>query len=176
MQAFILDLLMILLPSGMVVLVAYLILKSMFDNEQKKALLHINKEKKAQSLPLRLQAYERMALFLERLNPNSLIHRTNANHLNCNGLHLALLNNIRSEFEHNLSQQIYISSETWEIIRQSKEEIVKIINEASSTVSAESSAMELNKAIIQRVSQHGNKPLPNMLALSVLKKEVGLLF
>lgn len=176
MQDFILDLLIIIIPSGAVVLTVYLVLKAMFDNEQKKELLKINKQKKTQSVPMRLQAYERMALFLERITPSSMIHRMNAGGMTSTQYHLALLSNVRSEFEHNLSQQIYIESNTWETIRQAKEEIVRVINEAAAQVAPEAPAMDLNKAIVARVAQFGNKPLPNMIALSVLKKEVAQLY
>lgn len=173
METFFLDLLKILIPSGLVVLTVYLVLQSLFKNEQKKELLKTNRQKKTQSVPIRLQAYERMALFLERITPSSLIHRTNAPLVR--DQHLALLNAIRTEFEHNLSQQIYLTNNTWENIRQAKEEIIKLINEAAQTVSPDSPAIELNKAIIQQTAKFGNK-LPNMIALVMLKKEASDLY
>lgn len=79
-------------------------------------------------LPLRLQAYERMALYLERIEPTQLVMRVHANGLSVPQEQNLLLTAIRSEFEHNLSQQIYISNEVWNDICNAKDDIIDIVN------------------------------------------------
>ncbi len=78
--------------------------------------------------PIKLQAYERIVLFLERISTESLIMRTVKPGMTAQQLHSALIANIRSEYEHNLSQQIYMSNEAWEMVKNAKGTVIRIIN------------------------------------------------
>ncbi|GAB4285948.1 MAG: hypothetical protein Kow0068_11480 [Marinilabiliales bacterium] len=131
---------------------------------------------KNQSLitPIRLQAYERLVLFLERIQPNSLIMRTQKKEQTARQLQSELLSTIRSEFEHNLSQQVYISTNAWEIVKSAKENTLRIINSASDEIGENDDAMALSKAIITKVVDVGKSP--SDLAIEYLKKEVGQYF
>ena len=82
-----------------------------------------------------------------------------------------LLKTIRAEFEHNLSQQIYMSAKAWDAVIKSKEETIKLINVASSRVNADASAMELAQAIIAVASQLSE--MPTKSAIDLIKKEIG---
>ena len=124
--------------------------------------------------PLRLQAYERMCLFLERITPNNLILRVAPSASTAPELHQILLREIREEFNHNLSQQVYIGIDTWEIVRNAKEEVISTINLASQEVSKEATANELARQIMKRVIESGNPAVST--ALEVLKKEIQVLF
>lgn len=124
--------------------------------------------------PLRLQAYERMCLFLERITLNNLIIRVAGSASTAPELHQLLLREIREEFNHNLAQQIYIGTDTWEIIRNAKEEVVSTINLSSQEVPKEASANELARQIMKRVMEVGNPAVST--ALEVLKKEIQVLF
>jgi hypothetical protein len=77
--------------------------------------------------PIRLQAYERVALFLERINPNSLVMRMHKPGMSARQLQSDLLQIVRAEFEHNMAQQIYMSPAAWKAIRAAKEETIKIL-------------------------------------------------
>ncbi len=127
----ILDILKYVIPSLVTFLTAYFILKTFISGEKEKQEMEIRAENYKDSLPIRLQAYERLTLFLERISPNNLISRVNKPGMNARDLQLALISNIRLEFDHNLAQQIYVSTKTWMMIVQTKEEIVSIVNGVS---------------------------------------------
>ncbi len=78
--------------------------------------------------PIKLQAYERIVLFLERISLESLLLRVSSPDMSASQLHTALLNAIRNEFEHNLSQQIYMSPQAWEVVSNASSNMIKIIN------------------------------------------------
>ena len=104
----------------------YLLAKHYFDNQQKTQMLQmrIDEHREAVKLvtPIRLQAYERMALYLERISPDSLVLRCYQPGMSTQLLQGVMTKTIRDEWEHNLSQQVYISSEAWNRIRQAKDE------------------------------------------------------
>ncbi len=142
-----LDLAKIVLPALMVFLTAFFVLKSYLENEQAQKLLELKSDRKKIALPLQLQAYERLALFLERISPENLIMRTNSPELNAVSLQNALIQSVRMEYEHNLSQQIYISNEAWTLIKNAKEDVVRIINTSASKMNANASAIDLSTVI-----------------------------
>ena len=175
------DILKYLLPSLIVLLTAWLLLKTFFDKQKDEKIQEMNRlneelktqlkhEDKRIITPIRLQAYERLALYLERITPQSLVFRTQRPGQNCIQFQTQLLKQIRDEFEHNLSQQIYVSSESWAMVKSAKEEIVKIINSASANVQPEEPAYELSKRIFE--SMVSDDTLPTDKALELLKKEI----
>lgn len=111
-----------LLMLGAVAISKQWITKSM--NEQA---LEATKASRTIVMPLRLQAYERMALFLERIDPNQLVLRIHAPGLTVAEEQNLLMTAIRSEYEHNISQQIYISNETWKGITDAMDDVITII-------------------------------------------------
>lgn len=125
-------------------------------------------------LPLRLQAYERFVLFLERIHPGNLLMRLNNPELTSVQLQTQLVRTIREEFEYNLSQQLYISAHAWGLIKNAKEEMIAMINKASSRCEEQAKASELVKAILEVMVERGK--LPSELALDEIKKEVQQLF
>jgi hypothetical protein len=125
-------------------------------------------------LPLRLQAYERIILFLERIAPNNLIMRINKPEMSSVQLQSALVKVIREEFEYNLSQQIYISPKSWELVKNAKEETIRLINVASGQIQETASSGELVKAILD-LSLAKDK-LPVNVAIDEIKTEVQKIF
>ena len=113
----------------------YLLVKRYFDNEQKERLLQMKIDERRETLkvvtPIRLQAYERMALFLERISPDSLVLRCYQPGMDLKLLQGVMTKNIRDEWEHNLSQQVYLSSDLWTRIREAKDEMVNLVNSAA---------------------------------------------
>lgn len=130
------------------------------------------KEDKKLTTTLRLQAYERMTLFLERINLANVVFRVKAQNDNKQAYELSLIHTIETEFEHNLAQQIYISDECWSVISTSKNATIKLIRTCAEKTSIKSSN-ELRKAIIQEVV---DKPSPSDTALAFVKTEVKELF
>ena len=176
-----LEVLKYVLPSLVVFATVYLVIKSFLDEQLKRQELEVENQLRKKELdikaiqkqelsPLRLQAYERIVLFLERISPHSLLPRLQKPEMNVTSLQNHLLNAIRSEFEHNLSQQIYISKEAWMITKNAKENIIKIINTAKDGLPPEAAAFELSKRILEQMIHI--KTSPTDAAIDFLKKEI----
>lgn len=146
------------------------LIKIFFENEEKKRRLTTAIENAKITVPLRIQAYERLTLLLERINPESLLIRVVTPQMTASLLHQELLITIRAEFEHNLSQQIYVSHESWNTVRQAKDWLVKIINEESEKVAAVAPASALSEAILIAIVKQEVTPIQT--ALNTLKREV----
>ena len=163
-----------LIPAALVFGANMLIIKRFFEkekNERRNDLSEINRKK---TLPLRLQAYERLVLYLERINPENSILKTYKAGMSANLLQAELLKQIRSEFDHNMAQQVYISDQVWDIIKTAKEETIKIINIAAQQCKAGSTGVDLSNNIYKITSEI--KELPTIIASKALKKEARILF
>jgi hypothetical protein len=156
--------------------IVYLLVKRYFDNQQKEQLLRIKMDERAETLkvvtPIRLQAYERMALFLERISPDSLVLRCWKPGMDLRLLQGVMTKNIRDEWEHNLSQQVYLSPELWARIREAKDEMVNLVNSAAVTLADTTDPTRLAAGIFASVAQHS----PTSVALEAMHKEINELF
>ena len=164
----IMELLSYTIPSVVTGLVAYYFFLNHTNNEERKMRLTLLKENQKQSLPIRLQAYERMALFLERINPTKLVLRITSVNNDTNAYSQSLINTIEVEFEHNLAQQIYISEKCWSVIMASKNATIHIIKKTAEEDTV-TNAQELREALIKRVM---NTAVPSNTALAFIKDEV----
>lgn len=165
------ELLKILIPAGAVFAAAYFLVKRFLDNDQKRREHELKRSAQGLITPLKIQAYERIVIFLERINPNSLVIRVNKNGMNSRQLHNELITAVKTEYEHNLSQQIYVSYGAWELVKNAKEEVIQLINISSSKVAVEANSSEL-AIMILNITANLNKKLPNEIALEYLKKEI----
>ncbi|MBT3423592.1 MAG: hypothetical protein HOD63_12985 [Bacteroidetes bacterium] len=170
---FMLELLKIVLPAVIVFFTAFYLIKFFLKNETDKKYIEnkalVNKE----TILLRLQAYERLVLFLERMSPSAMVMRMNKNNLSAADFHLQLLSTVRSEFEHNLAQQLYISNESWQMLVNAKEEVIKQLNLAKEKMSDTETAVVLTKTIIA----NSNSVRSLLVAtIAMLKKEAAQLF
>lgn len=170
-----LQILIVIVPSLVVLFVTYFMMKNnaetmqhFFQEEIKLRKEEIKAMNQNITGPLRVQAYERMILFLERIAPDSLVLRLHQPDMNARQLHGEIIRALRSEYEHNLSQQIYMSIGAWQMIHTAKEETAKLVN---LTVDAIPSAtgLQLGQAIIDNASKL--KRLPSEVAIEYLKKE-----
>lgn len=118
---------------------------------------------------LRIQAYERLVLYLERITPNALIMRLHQPGMSADAFRNDMARAIREEFEHNLSQQIYVSEAVWSRVVKSREETIKLINIAHQKMEPKSSGMEMSKLIFAILSEVGQTP--NHDALQALRSE-----
>ena len=150
------------------------ILKEIQQDEQRKIVAQMKTENKKVVNPLRLQAYERIVLLLERISPNSLLLRSVEEGLSASQMRSRLISSIRDEYEHNLSQQVYISVETWEIVKNAKEELVKLVNTAFGELKEDATANDLATKIIESSVQKDYSPTDN--ALRAVKHEIQQLF
>lgn len=168
------DLLLILIPASVVLYAVYLLVRSFIIKEIELKKLEIRSRSIETVLPVRLQAYERMTLFLERTSPQNLLVRINQPGLSSRDFHKLLLEEIRNEYNHNVSQQVYISEEVWSVIKNAKEELIIEINEAAQMVHNDAPSIELAKRIFEVALS--KKVDPMALALSELKKEIQRVF
>ncbi|MDQ3191350.1 MAG: hypothetical protein M3Q58_07150 [Bacteroidota bacterium] len=168
------DVLIAVLPSVVVFLTAFYIIKRFIDSEQKKHWMLIRGENQKAVTPIRLQAYERIAIFLERIMPGSLIIRTNKAGMSARALQSELLKTIRSEFEHNVAQQIYMSTAAWKAVKAAKEETIKLINISSTKINDDASGAELGRVILELSGQL--EQTPSDFALDFIKREIKSLF
>ena len=164
----IIELLSYTIPSFVTGAVAYYFFLAHTKNEERKLRLTILRENQKQSLPIRLQAYERMALFLERINPSKLVLRITSVNNDINAYSQSLINTIEQEFDHNLAQQIYISEKCWSIIMSAKNATILIIQKTAEEESV-TTAQDLREAIIKRIL---NSSAPSTTALAFIKDEV----
>lgn len=164
------DFVKILLPAAIVLYAMFLTVRAFLNKELEKKLVEVRMRSTDVVLPVRLQAYERMCLFLERISPNNLIIRLNNEVFSATELHQVLLAEIREEYNHNVSQQVYMSDEAWNQVRSAMEEIISIINNAAAQVSAEGRSMDLAKAIFEIIIQQELNPTSR--ALKFVKDEI----
>lgn len=187
METFFIEFVKILVPSIVVFITAYLILSSFLENQLKVKTLEVQQKQREDnirhyqdSLPLRLQAYERLALYLERINPQNLIMRTQTQMADNAGLtvpemQMILISNIRTEFEHNLTQQLYVSTEGWLLVKVVTEEIISVISSIAQQLPTDASATDLSRQVLEYFIQ-SDHPIPTQGALEKLKEEVRELF
>jgi len=170
----VLEILKYILPSMIMFGALYFVMNRFLDTEHRKQLAVLKKENITITTPLRLQAYERFVLFLERMAVDKLIIRVNRPGMDAKFLKAALLKTVEEEFNHNLTQQLYISASTYEVVKDAKNEIVKIINVAGAKLPADAKGAELAKNIFEIVSSLEKQPA--QYAVLTLKKEIRLLF
>lgn len=166
------EILRIILPATVVFAAAFFTQKHFLDNDQQRRDHELKKNAQSMLTPLRLQAYERIVIFLERVHPNTIVVRVNKHGMTAHQLHMELIKAIKSEYEHNLSQQIYVSHGAWELVKTTKEEITKLINVSATKVAHDAPSNDLAMMILNITSNLGKK-LPNDVALEFIKKEVG---
>lgn len=160
-----------LLPAVVTGAVAFYFFRLHTRNEEGRRRFLIHKDTQKETLPIRLQAYERMALFLERITVNNLVVRVAPKSSNKSEYENLLIKQIENEFEHNLSQQIYISDECWSIIKTAKNATIRIIRSAG--MSSTESADKLREDILNQAME---KASPSSAALAFIKKEVSELW
>jgi hypothetical protein len=170
----VLEILKYLLPSLVVFFTTFYLVKRYFEGEEKKRKHQLFLNNQQMITPLRLQAYERMILFLERMSPESLIIRVNKPGFTCLQLHNELLNAIRTEYEHNQSQQIYVSTAAWEMLKIARGRTIQLINAMTEKVEKDSPSINLSKAILESLVDQDKAPVAD--AIGFIKKEIGQLF
>ena len=132
-----LEILKISIPLILCLVVVYLVIDKFLKNEDKRRNYEIRKKDSAEILRLKLQAYERLILFLERSAPVALVHRLKQKDMNPELLRFSMVKTIQSEFEHNLVQQIYMSDESWHFVVKTKDTLINLINNTAKMAIAE---------------------------------------
>jgi len=136
--------------------------------------IELNKESRAHILPLRLQAHERLIIFVDRINPANLLVRLHQQGIGIGTLQAGILNEVRSEYQHNITQQLYVNSETWNVVRKLKDDSIAMINNAVQNIPADANGIELSKAILQHMASINENPYD--LTIELIKKDIQKLF
>ena len=168
----IIELLSYTLPAIVTGMIALFFFKQISKNEANRRTYNILKENQKLALPLRLQAYERMTLFLERISPNNLLVRVAPSSESKPAYFKKLLASIEQEYEHNLAQQIYISSNCWKTIVTAKNSTLNILKETMLEGEVKT-ANNMREAVLQKLI---NQETPTDVAIEFVKMEVKKIF
>jgi hypothetical protein len=152
--------------------VAFGLLHKFFKNEENKRKFELLRENQRLGLPIRLEAYERIVLFLERINPINLMMRVEPNSLDPQSYATLLVHTIQTEYEHNIAQQIYFTPESWEIILKAKNSIITQIRRFSIEGEVKSGE-ELRTKLLQELTQTESA---SAVAIGFIKEELKRVF
>lgn len=168
----IVELLFNIAPALLVGAIAFYFFKQHIENETNRRHFLLQKDLQKETFPLRLQAYERMALFLERIAPSKLLTRVNPTSSNKDDYEALLIATIEQEFEHNLSQQIYVSDQCWSITQAAKNATIQLIRKATLQEQTDT-ANKLREVVLTELM---DKPAPSNAALAFIKQEVSAMW
>lgn len=168
MKIDLLPLLISVIPAALIAFITFYFFNLHTKNEEQRRRFLLHRENQKQSLPLRLQAYERMVLFLERISPGQLLMRMTPNDDNKKDYESLLIHTIDQEFEHNLTQQIYISDECWNTIKAAKNATIAIVRKTTLDKEVKT-ADNMREHILSDLVERG---APSDTALSFIKEEI----
>ncbi|MCX8479010.1 MAG: hypothetical protein RL138_804 [Bacteroidota bacterium] len=172
-------LLTFILPAVVVALAAilttWIVLKQLLKAKTTDLELEIKKNTRQTTLPLRLQAYERLTLFMERIDLFFLVSELRAANMSVAELQLMMCNQIRREFEHNLSQQLYVSDELWVRVRTTKEEMILLVNSIAVKLPPQAPAKAYAQAIMEFLNE-ADGVMPTAKTLIAIKAEARQIF
>lgn len=172
METKIIEILAYTIPSIITGAVAYFLFKTHFEDQQNTRKWLIQKDARKDALPMRLQAYERMTLFLERINVTKLMVRIAPVSEKSDDYENYVIAQIDQEFEHNLTQQIYISNECWNVVLAAKNatiQLIRVVNRNEKITTAD----RLREAVLNEMMDN---PSPSAVALEYIKNEVAMLW
>lgn len=167
-----LQLLFYTIPALITGVIAFLFFSKHTDNEDGRRRYLLHKDSQKHAMPLRLQAYERLVLFLERTNPAKLLIRIAPHSQDKHAYEEYLVAQIEQEYEHNLTQQIYISAESWDIITTAKNATIQLIRKSNMSEKVDS-ADKLREVMLTDLF---DKQSPSSVAVAYLKNEVSQLW
>ena len=168
------DILKFTVAGAGVVWIAFYLFKPYLDRQGQVQLLELRRTISSQTLPLRLQAYERVVLFVERANPSSMLLRLSGSAETAAELQAIILNEIRTEYQHNITQQIYVSEKVWAVVKRIRDDTISVINNAVKGLPPDTSALELSKTVLIHLSQLEDNPYD--MALSLIRQDLEQLF
>lgn len=171
---FILEIFKFTIPALVVFLVTHLTIKNFLDNDYQKKVLQLKKKGNAAVVPLKMQAYERLIIYMERINPSILLVRLTTSNMSALQLKNELLHTINEEYNHNVAQQLYVSPQAWRMIRVVREQLQHIINESYASLESNAKGVDLGKRILEVIID--TDEIPTDKAIDFLKKEFKLMF
>jgi len=166
----ILGILSYLIPAIVLFFAVWLVMLNFMKNQEKKREAEKKAAYRETLLPLKLQASERLILLLERITPSRAVNRALEPGMGTFEFQMGLLKNIREEYEHNVAQQLYVSSSCWSLIRAAKEEVIRQVNIAASEAGVNAGAAEMAALLIENWSALA--PDPIQAAIDQVKSEL----
>lgn len=133
-----------------------------------------NKEIRSHLLPLRLQAHERLIIFIDRIDPSNMMLRLHHQGIGILELQAAVLNEVRSEYQHNITQQLYVDPATWQVIKKLKDDTIAMVNNGVQGLGTEATGKDLSKTILEHMA--GIEDNPYDLTIGLIKIEIQRLF
>ncbi|MCQ2345614.1 MAG: hypothetical protein MJZ82_02470 [Paludibacteraceae bacterium] len=161
------------IPSLIIVLCVWIVMHHFYKNEHQKRMWELQRQSQKEISPIRLRAYERLALVIERTQPDHLLMEVNISEMTVLQLQQHLLRQIRLEFDHNMSQQIYMSAELWDKLIFARDEMAAFVNQMAVRLPEGSTSMDYAKVLL--TAYHANGETPHEKAMAMLKAEVGKL-
>ena len=175
MTNIVLELIKIILPAAFVLYAVYLTVQSFLTKDFEKKLVELKIKGQDLVLPNRLQAYERLCIYLERINLSTLLNRVERHEKQTvQEFQYLLVNNIRTEFSHNLAQQLYVSSKAWEMLKATTEQLISKINEAGADLDASSTISDFSRKLVELHLKEEQDM--NSICLEFVKEEARNLF
>ena len=171
---YLLDILKYTMAGMGVVWIAFYLFKPYLDRSENIQLIELKKTISNQTLPLRLQAYERIVLFIERVNPANMLIRLNGTAYPAAELHSLIVAEIRSEYQHNVTQQLYVTTRAWGVVKRMKDDTLSVVNNAVKALPENATGLELSKVILAHLSQLEDNPYE--IATGLIKKDIEELF
>lgn len=157
------------IPAICVLLATWLVMHRFYKSEAEKRLWELKRLSQKEISPIRMRAYERLTLLLERTTPEHMLIELNLSEMTPLQVQAHLMRTIRQEYDHNLSQQIYISNEVWDLIDNAKQQTIAFVNSIAQQMPPESNALDYAKTLITAYRSNGDTP--NDIALQALKNE-----
>ena len=151
-----------------------LLTRQFLDREYKRRLLELQMKNAETVLPVRLQAYERICLFLERITPSNMLVRVGGANLTAGEYQRVLLTEIRNEYNHNVAQQIYMTHDSWAAVKSARETVVTLINRSFHELPGHARGTDLAKKVLEHVIEQ--EVDPTAPALARLKHELAQVF
>jgi len=168
-----LEIVKVTVPALIVFMTVYTLLKQYLEAQHKMRLVEGSQSQRKTTLPLRFTAYERLSLFCERISIPAMILRLKQKDMSANLLRISLMMAVQQEYEHNITQQVYVSDQLWQILKISKDDVINTIDLVSETVDPQADADVLVKALFHHLSAKEYIPLDK--ALQAIKKEASVL-
>lgn len=135
--------------------------------------MELQGERRQQVIPMKMQAYERLSLLCERINLPSLLVRVRQDGMSARELHFAMLTTIQQEYEHNITQQVYVSPKLWEIIGLARDNAVQMLSLTIEATGPDASGREFGNQLLAFIQKRGTLALDT--ALLAIKREAAIL-
>lgn len=175
LTAELLDIVKLAVAGVIVFFIAWLYIKEYLDKRYNFKILELKKKTLKHTLPLRLQAYERLILLLERINPASMLVRLHTPGMSARDIQAVIIADIRAEFQHNISQQLYVNAATWTVVKKVKDDTISLVNSAVNGLPENATSVDLSRSILLHLANM-EEDNPYDIALNIVKQEAVSLF